>query len=155
MSATPSIQFVRETWWDSLLNLYASSPDISTVRRPMSADVRNSLSERIKLDVRLLLRISLLWLSFIDVPRFMTSLFNPVTRQTIQPSFVLAMLALSTLLQSSELELGTRGMNRALLLADQAYSAFHASLNSGWIDVGLAHAAYVSARPCFTRPTFC
>ncbi|KAL1939262.1 hypothetical protein VTO73DRAFT_10065 [Trametes versicolor] len=124
----------------------------------MSADVRHSLSERIKLDVRLLLRISLLWLSFIDVTRFMSRLFNPVTRQTIQPSFVLAMLALSTLLQSSELELGTRGMDRALLLADQAYSAFHASLSSGWIDVGLAHAAYIlvafelQAHPQATRP---
>ncbi|OJT03164.1 hypothetical protein TRAPUB_6271 [Trametes pubescens] len=85
-------------------------------------------------------------------------LFNPVTRQTIQPSFVLAMLVMSTLLQSSELELGTRGMNQALLLADQAYSAFHASLNSGWIDVGLAHAAYIlvafelQAHPEATRP---
>ncbi|EIW55382.1 uncharacterized protein TRAVEDRAFT_173096 [Trametes versicolor FP-101664 SS1] len=143
ISPTPSIQFIRETWWDSLLTLYASSPDRPTSMRAMTSDIRNNISERIKTDLRLLFRVSLLWFGFITIPDYMARLFNPVTRPNVQPSLVLATLALSTLHQSSDLELGPRGMKRALLLAEQAYTAFHASLNSGWIDVELAQAAYV------------
>ncbi|KAH9886034.1 hypothetical protein C8Q73DRAFT_795551 [Cubamyces lactineus] len=111
----------------------------------MTVDLRNTLAGRITADLRLLFRISLLWFSFLNIPLFFSSLMNPIERRNIQPSLVLATLALSTLLQSSKLERGAKGMNRALHLLDQAYAAFHASVASGRIDLGLVQAAYVLA----------
>ncbi|KAI0349873.1 hypothetical protein OH77DRAFT_1577289 [Trametes cingulata] len=142
ISSDPSIHFVRETWWDGLLSFYASSPDRASTTTVI---LRSEVVERINADLRLLFRVSLLWYSFIDVPRFFATFCSTLGRQTIQPSLILSMLALSTLLQSSKLELGAKGMDKALRLADQAYAAFHASLNTGWIDIGLVQAAYVLA----------
>ncbi|KAH9848334.1 hypothetical protein C2E23DRAFT_844367 [Lenzites betulinus] len=137
----PHSQFVRETWWEALLALYAE--DRMDALRSMTADLRSNASEYVRIDLRLLFRVSLLWFSFLDVPKFLSTLFNPAGRQALQPSLVLSALALATLLQSSEFERGEKGMNMALKLVEQAYAAFYSSLNSGWIDVGLTQAAYI------------
>ncbi|KAI0630955.1 hypothetical protein C8Q77DRAFT_1130258 [Trametes polyzona] len=159
ITPVPSLQFIRETWWDSLLALYAASLDkTGLIQRGITADIRNGATDRIKGDFRLLFRVSLLWYSFFNVPQFISSLFDQTSRQEVQPGLVLAALALSTLLQSSELEFGSKGMDMALRLVDQAYAAFYASLNCGWVDVGLAKAAYLltafelQAHPKARRP---
>ncbi|KAI0676603.1 hypothetical protein C8Q78DRAFT_959911 [Trametes maxima] len=145
LDATPGVQFIRETWWDALIAFYAATTDRSGTILPSATDIRHSVPERIYSDLRLLFRVSLLWFGFFNVPRFFSSLINSVERRSIQPCLILATLALSTLYRSSKLELGEKGMEKALKLVEQAYSAFHASLNSGRVDVGLAQTAYVLA----------
>lgn len=61
----------------------------------------------------------------------------------MQPSYILASLALATFLQSSETGLGAEGRNKALRLRDEAQSALEASLNTGRLDHELAKAAWV------------
>lgn len=144
IATEPGIQFTRETWWDALLAVYAVPPDRPDLMPTLTVDVRNKTAECIAADLRFLFQASLHWLSFINIPRFFSSLFNPVTRQTIQPSLILAALGLATFLQSSEMELGAKGREKALRLIDQARASFDASVNSGWIDVGLVQAAWVA-----------
>ncbi|CDO76931.1 hypothetical protein BN946_scf185006.g13 [Trametes cinnabarina] len=143
----PSVQFTRETWWDALLALYAAPLDDPDRLPPLSVDLRNSASERVAADLRFLFKISIHWYSFINIPRFFSTLFNPARRTYIQPSLILGMLGLATLNQSSELELGAKGRDKALRLIDQAHASFNASVNSGWIDVGLVQAAWVTTPP--------
>lgn len=147
IATTPSVQFTRETWWDALLSVYAVPADRSDLVPTLTVDVRNKTSDRIAADLRLVFRTSFHWLSFINIPRFFSALFNPVTRQTIQPSLILAALGIATFLQSSEMELGAKGREKALSLIDQARASFDASVNSGWIDVGLVQAAWVAIIP--------
>lgn len=147
IATTPSVQFTRETWWDALLSVYAVPADRPDLIPTLTVDVRNKTSDRIAADLRLVFRTSFHWLSFINIPRFFSALFNPVTRQTIQPSLILAALGIATFLQSSEMELGAKGREKALRLIDQARASFDASVNSGWIDVGLVQAAWVAIIP--------
>ncbi|KAI0367720.1 hypothetical protein BV20DRAFT_981229 [Pilatotrama ljubarskyi] len=142
----PSVQFTRETWWDALLALYAA-PDLAPPLDGggLSLHARTRTSERIAADLRFLFRASVHWMSFVNVPRFFAALFNPLARQTLQPSLVLAALGLATFWQSSELELGRPGRAKALRLVDRAHAAFDASVNAGWIDIGLVQAAWMLA----------
>jgi hypothetical protein len=61
----------------------------------------------------------------------------------MQPSLVIASLALATMIQSSELELGPSGRERARRLGDLANAELQAALNTGAIDHTLAEAALV------------
>ena len=90
------------------------------------------------------------WLTFINTPFFLRNLYDQDERSRIQPSLVLAGLALATLVRSSELELGVAGRHRAIRLRDAAQSALEASSASQWIDLGLAEAAMVSVRRSYT-----
>ena len=135
----PGVQFTRETWWDALLNYYSDTP----TRRVMTADVRDATTQIIFADLRFLFQNSLHWFAFVNIPRFFAGLWDPYHRQTVQPSLVCSALALSTFFQSSDLEKGPKGREKALQLIDQAHSMFDASLSSGWIDVGLVQAAWV------------
>ncbi|KAI0349870.1 hypothetical protein OH77DRAFT_1593959 [Trametes cingulata] len=152
----PSVQFTRETWWDALLALYASPlsdhPSHPSHPHPhlhppgaLPVDVRARTTERIAADLRFLFRASVHWMSFVNIPRFFAALFNPLARHALQPSLVLAALGLATFWQSSEAELGRRGREKALRLIDQAHATFDASVNAGWIDVGLVQAAWMLA----------
>ncbi|TFK85475.1 hypothetical protein K466DRAFT_552028 [Polyporus arcularius HHB13444] len=146
----PSVQFSRQTWWDALLSFYAShpsrcSPPVSSYGAPLTPAVREEATARVAADLRCVFHVSLHWFSFIHVPRFFGSLFDPYRRQALQPSLVLALLALGTFFQSSELELGANGRARALHLLDQAHATFQASLSSGWIDIGLVQTAWLLA----------
>lgn len=62
----------------------------------------------------------------------------------MQPSLVLALLAMSIFWQSSEVGIGHTGRERALRFRDEAQSALEASVNAGWLDEALAQAAWVS-----------
>lgn len=61
----------------------------------------------------------------------------------MQPSLILAALALSAFWQSSEIEQGRKGRIRALRLREEAQSVLEASFNAGSIDETLAQAAWV------------
>jgi hypothetical protein len=96
----------------------------------------------------------------INVPLFFSTFHHPGQREYVQPSLVLAMLALSTLIQSGNLESGQMGRNRAcefhsvcqsrmlnrthvVELRDRAQSYFDMSLSCGWVSPDLAQAALV------------
>ncbi|KAI0720844.1 hypothetical protein C8T65DRAFT_692713 [Cerioporus squamosus] len=147
---SPSVQFTRETWWDALLYFYAPPPSGTTSSlpsygAPLTPAVREAAAAHIAADLRFAFYASLHWFAFIHVPRFFGSLFDPYRRQSLQPCLVLALLALGTFFQSSELELGAKGRERALHLLDQAHATFQASLNSGRIDLGLVQTAWLLA----------
>ncbi|KAF8444834.1 hypothetical protein L210DRAFT_3444273 [Boletus edulis BED1] len=129
--ATPSVQYNRKEWWDSLVSSYSPTRDQSL------KDIASDLST--------LFTTTGYWLSFVNIPDFMRSLYNPEDRSLMQPSFVFAGLALATLMKSSEMELGTAGRTRAAWLRDQAQASLEASWNSQWIDITLAKAALILA----------
>ena len=93
--------------------------------------------------VRALFHSALHWMSFINLPRFFDSLLNPTKRVNMQPSLVIAALAVGRFAQSSEAEQGPRGRAKALKLLDLAHSSLQGSLASGWVDIGLIQAAWV------------
>ncbi|KIK99397.1 hypothetical protein PAXRUDRAFT_822813 [Paxillus rubicundulus Ve08.2h10] len=142
MTSTSSVQYNRKEWWDNLVNSYSANPDQSL------KDIASDLST--------LFTTAGYWLSFVNVSDFLQSLYSPEDRSLMQPSFVLAGLALATLMKSSEMGLGTAGRNRAVWLRDQAQTLLEASWNSQWIDMTLAKAALIlavyesSAHPLYT-----
>ncbi|KAF8557671.1 hypothetical protein OG21DRAFT_1505168 [Imleria badia] len=129
--ATPSVQYSRKEWWDNLVSSYSSTRDQSL------KDIASDLSS--------LFTTTGYWLSFVNVPDFMRSLYDPEERSLMQPSLVFAGLALATLMKSSEMELGTAGRTRAAWLRDQAQASLEASWNGQWIDITLAKAALILA----------
>lgn len=159
IASQPSLDFSRKIWWDSLLSLYLSPS--SARLESLSTDQRDLASRRITSDLRFLFRTSSYWFSFLHVPTFFSNFYDPSKRQHIQPSLILAALAMATFWQSSEIGLGNHGRQRALIFRDevrrpfletflklisapQAQSALEASFNAGWVDDTLAQAAWVS-----------
>lgn len=61
----------------------------------------------------------------------------------MQPSLVLALLAVAMFFNSSEQGGGERGRARSMRLRAEAQGALEASFNAGWIDDSLAQAAWV------------
>ena len=138
------MSFTRQTWWDSLLTLYATSGDsLEPPSLTLTHTQREAASRHILFDVKFLFRVTPYLFCFFNVPRFFSLFSDPARRLELQPSYILAMLALATFLQSSETGLGTEGRNKALRLRDEAQSALEASLNVGRLNYDLAKAAWV------------
>ncbi|KAI0058726.1 hypothetical protein BV25DRAFT_1810152 [Artomyces pyxidatus] len=131
--AVPSTEYTRKVWWDNLLNTY------SATREQALHDITTDLNELFDSTT------SNYWLTFFRMPSPLPDLRDKDVRSHLQPSLVLAGLALATLLKSSELERGAAGRDRALRLRDAAQSSLEASWNSQWIDLNLAKAAMVLA----------
>jgi hypothetical protein len=108
---------------------------------------RESAACSIFSDIRFLFRISNYWLSFFHIPSFLKIYLDPGRRQTMQPSLLLALIAMSLFWQSSELGMGQQGREKAMRFRDEAQCAFEASCNAGWVDETLAQAAWVSSLP--------
>ncbi|KAG6903252.1 hypothetical protein C0995_000147 [Termitomyces sp. Mi166 len=143
VSCEPSANFTRKIWWESLLSLYIS-PDPSH-RQNLTVAERASAAQGITSDIRFLFNTSNYWFSFFHIPTFNSNYLDPVRRERMQPSLVLALLAMSIFWQSSEVGLGQLGRERALRFRDEAQSALDASFNAGWIDETLAQAAWLLA----------
>ncbi|PIL23633.1 transcription factor [Ganoderma sinense ZZ0214-1] len=141
VSSPPGVQFTRETWWDALLATYSSFPAGTT----MTADMRDTTTQIVISDLRFLFQNALHWFAFVNIPRFFARLWDPYHRQNVQPSLIYSALGLAVFFQSSELEKGVKGREKALQLVDQARALFDASLSSGWIDIGLVQAAWLLA----------
>ncbi|KAF7365037.1 Zn(2)-C6 fungal-type domain-containing protein [Mycena venus] len=139
----PTLDFSRKTWWDSLLSLYLSP----TSKRldSLSSSQRSLATQSISSDLRFLFRCSSYWFSLFHIPTFFNNLYDPAKRDLIQPSLILAALALGIFWQSSEIGMGQRGRERALKFREEAQSALEASLNAGWVDDTLAQAAWLLA----------
>ncbi|RDB17928.1 hypothetical protein Hypma_000681 [Hypsizygus marmoreus] len=143
ISCEPSISFSRKIWWDSLLSLYISPG--SDRLQTLTSSQREVAAQGITSDIRFLFSASNYWFSFFHIPTFFRDYFDTRKRERIQPSLVLALLAMSTFWQSSEQGLGAHGRERALRFRDEAQSALDASFNAGWIDETLAQAAWLLA----------
>lgn len=137
----PSLSFARKVWWDSLLCLYLS-PAAMRHQHLMPAQ-RDIASQRIISDLRFVFHESNAWFSFFHVPTFFGNFCDPVRRENMQPCLVLALLAMATFWQSSEIERGEPGRMRALRFRDEAQAALEASINSHWLDESVAQAAWV------------
>jgi len=83
------------------------------------------------------------WLSFLNVKYFLETLWHPEDRLAIRPPLVLSILAMATLMKSSQAEYGAEGRDKALHLRDLAQAALQSSWNSGWVDTMLAEAALI------------
>lgn len=143
ITAEPSLDFTRKTWWDSLLALY-SSPN--TFHLPtLNQSERNDAMNLVTNDIRFLFRSTNYWFSFFHVPHFLSSYFDPEKRERMQPALLPAMLMMATFLQSSEAGLGKIGRAKAFRLRDIAQGALEASFNARWIDETLAQAAWLLA----------
>jgi hypothetical protein len=144
IGAEPSIDFTRKIWWDSLLSLYCSSPSSSSRQFiTLTASQREATVQNITSDLRFLFRVSNYWFQFFHVPSFFRNYLDSAQREQLQPSLILAALALSTFWQSSETGNGRLGRERALCFRDEAQGTMEASFNAGWIDETLAQAAWV------------
>lgn len=145
IGAEPSLQFTRDTWWDALLTLYGSRANSQAgERNALTVVQRDRAAQQVTSDLRQLFRASNYWFSFLNVSRFFTRLLDPNQRQMVQPSLILASLAVSTFIHSSEREGGPKGRAWALRLRDEAQGALEASLSVRWIDESLVHAAWVN-----------
>ncbi|KAJ6621869.1 hypothetical protein B0H10DRAFT_2016158 [Mycena sp. CBHHK59/15] len=143
IASQPSLDFSRKIWWDSLLSLYLSPTSMRL--ESFTASQRDLATQRIASDLRFLFRTSNYWFSFLHAPTFFSNFFDSSRRQQIQPSLILAALAMSTFWQSSEIELGCSGRERAMRFRDEAQSAMEASFNAGWVDDTLAQSAWILA----------
>lgn len=138
----PSVQFSRETWFDHIRDLY-------TVSMPVSGDSSLALTQsdggfsKIIDDIRFFFKFSPYWFSFLNVPRFYNNLMDPYRRSCMQPSLLLALLAVSKCLQSAEQKYPAEVQRMAVLLRDEAQGYLEASLFARAIDVELAEAAWV------------
>lgn len=138
----PSVQFSREMWFDHICDLY-------TVSMPVSGDSSLGLIQydsgfkKIINDVRFIFKYSPYWFSFLNVPRFYNNIMDPYRRSRMQPSLLLALLAVSKCLQSSGQESPAEVHRVAMLLRDEAQGYLEASLLARAIDVELAEAAWV------------
>ncbi|KAF9013400.1 hypothetical protein BDQ17DRAFT_1231610 [Cyathus striatus] len=141
LGTQPSMDFTRKIWWDSLLSLYLS-PN-SKHHLVLTASQRDLAAQQVTLDLRFIFKVSNYWFAFFHAPTFFGNFFDPRRREDMQPSLILALLAISTFWKSSELEHGDPGRQRALHLREEAQSALEASVNAGWIDENLAQAAWV------------
>ncbi|KAF9221637.1 hypothetical protein BS17DRAFT_785095 [Gyrodon lividus] len=142
ITSEPSLDFARQTWWDSLLTMYTSS---SSPVPTLTLSQRQQAVNQVTNDLRFLFRTSNYWFSFINVPRFLSKYFDPGRRERMQPSFLPAALAIATFFQSSEAGFGKEGRDKALRLRDIAQGALEASFNARWIDEELVQAAWLLA----------
>ncbi len=110
----------------------------------LTSEQRNRSMRFIISDLRAVFQSCASWMSFLNLPRFFATVLDPLRRTEMQPSLLLSILALGVLAQSSELERGAKGRQRALKLLDMAHGALQSSLAAGWVDVGLAQSGWVS-----------
>jgi len=117
----PSLRFSRDMWWDTLISFYGPSRPVAT--------------QNVYDDLDHIFRISSVHFAFIHLPLFYSCIQKTEGRTQMQPALILSLLALATLLRSSELGLGMPGRLRALSLLEQAQSAFAASYNSSVVTL--------------------
>uniref|UniRef100_A0A0W0G457 Zn(2)-C6 fungal-type domain-containing protein n=1 Tax=Moniliophthora roreri TaxID=221103 RepID=A0A0W0G457_MONRR len=123
--SSPVLESMHREWWDEFMKTS-----------------RYSLSD-MKGHVQYLFSDTAHWLEFLHVGRFVETLYDNSRRHTIQPALILAILAMSTLMKSSNAENGEKGREDAVLLRDAAHNLLQNALNSGWMDAALAEAALI------------
>ncbi|KAF5362709.1 hypothetical protein D9758_011728 [Tetrapyrgos nigripes] len=121
----PSVTILeaQRQWWYTFLQTYSLDDIVS--------------------DVRYLFSQTGHWLAFLDVDFLEMTIRHSEGRLSIQPALLLSIVAMSTLMRSSEAEYGLEGRERALSLRDSAQVTLDKALRSEWIDATLAEAALI------------
>ena len=141
---------MQKTWFDGLLDIYAS-PEMQissaeyyhTSTLTLNSEARTRASNSIYTDLRHLFTRASWWFSFIHVPTLWAKLYSPELRTELQPGLLMSALSLAIFFKSSEAEGGVWGRERAARLKAHAEAAVDSSLAVGWVDIGLAQAAWV------------
>ncbi|KAF9258649.1 hypothetical protein L218DRAFT_1004794 [Marasmius fiardii PR-910] len=122
---SPVMESIHKSWWDQfLLTSGYSLQDIADHIRYLFSDTSHTIE-------------------FLNVDYFLQTLYRPDRRHTIQPAFVLAALAMSTLMKSSSIENGEGGRKNAVDLRNAAHQAIETALRSDWADPAVAEAALI------------
>ncbi|KAL0569731.1 hypothetical protein V5O48_012229 [Marasmius crinis-equi] len=123
---SPVAESVHREWWEQFLSTSGYSlHDLETHTRYLFSDTSHNLE-------------------FLNVGCFVQNLYSPERRHTIQPSLMLAILAMATLMKSSNIEHGEKGRRDALHLRDAAHQALQATMaSSEWVDAAVAEAALI------------
>ncbi|KAL0580568.1 hypothetical protein V5O48_001481 [Marasmius crinis-equi] len=123
--SSPIAESIHRDWWNRfLLTSGYSLSDLEIHTRYLFSDTLHSLE-------------------FLNVDYFVQTLHSPERRHTIQPAFILAVLALSTLMKSSTIENGEKGRRDALQFRDAAHQALQTAMSSEWVDAAVAEAALI------------
>ncbi|KAG7091633.1 hypothetical protein E1B28_010654 [Marasmius oreades] len=123
---SPVVESIHREWWDLFLdNSGYSLPDIENHIRYLFSDTAHTIE-------------------FLNVDYFVrTLLYRPDRRYTIQPAFILAALAMSTLMKSSSIENGDSGRRSALGLRNAAHQAIQTAIRYHSVDAAVAEAALI------------
>lgn len=170
----PEVGVPGGAWWDILLSRYPSTreePSVSPPRYRSHACSHQVLQlsgylRRPQISVRVRcchppvapsliltnrLENTSYWLIFLDRNTFLDRLADVNFRASIEPSLILSALALSNLMQSSEVGRGEAGRNLAVGLRNAAQSSMEAACNDSRVHYTLAEAAIVRPLPFWAR----
>ncbi|KAF8230754.1 hypothetical protein L208DRAFT_1438051 [Tricholoma matsutake] len=123
--SSPAMEIDQKLWWENFIRSYP----LKEIDRDLSYLFKDAGSS----------------LSFVNIEFFLKRLWHPEDRLKIQPAFILAGLAVATLMKSSECEYKAPGRDRALWLRNAAQGALEQALASEWVDASLAEAALMLA----------
>ncbi|KAF8828455.1 hypothetical protein HHX47_DHR3000283 [Lentinula edodes] len=121
--SSPTVESAQHDWWARFLTTH-SIGDIAADAEYLFSDTGH-------------------WLSFLNLDYFLQTLYHPEDRLAIRPPLILSILAMATLMKSSQAEFGVKGRERALMYRESARAALESSWNSGWLDPMLAEAALI------------
>ncbi|KAJ3876443.1 hypothetical protein F5051DRAFT_411571 [Lentinula edodes] len=121
--SSPTVESAQHDWWARFLTTH-SIGDIAADAEYLFSDTGH-------------------WLSFLNLDYFLQTLYHPEDRLAIRPPLILSILAMATLMKSSQAEFGIKGRERALMYRESARAALESSWNSGWLDPMLAEAALI------------
>ncbi|KAF8149340.1 hypothetical protein B0H34DRAFT_733344 [Crassisporium funariophilum] len=125
MPSSPTVGPEQKRWWDKIMRSHTLN------------EIHNELLFLVNNTGHLL--------SFLNISFLMKRLMHEDERIRIQPAFILACLAMATLMKSSSIEGGSQGLQHAMVLGNDARTAFQEASSLQWIDATLAEAALVLA----------
>ncbi|KAJ4491023.1 hypothetical protein J3R30DRAFT_3277042 [Lentinula aciculospora] len=127
--SSPTMESAQHDWWTRFLTTHSS--DQKTRIEDIAGNAEYLFSDTGH------------WISFLNLDYFVETLWHAENRYTIRPPLILSILAMATLMKSSQAEYGIKGREQALMYRDSARSALDSSWNSGWVDPMLAEAALI------------
>ncbi|KAF9552718.1 hypothetical protein CPC08DRAFT_714372 [Agrocybe pediades] len=122
---SPTIETNQKLWWSRILHAH----NLNDITAELTFLVNNTGH----------------LLSFINLNFLIKQLFRDDLRLRIQPSFILAALAMAKLMKSSCVEGGAQGLRDSMVLAEDAHKAFSEALAFNWVDATLVEAALILA----------
>ncbi|KAJ3564619.1 hypothetical protein NP233_g8177 [Leucocoprinus birnbaumii] len=125
LPASPTFEARQREWWDQISEVYSPTQIIDSIEY-----LRLNTTHQ---------------LTFINLEFLSAQLYDDVERVKIQPAFILAILALAQLLQSSVTNQGVAGMSQAIELRLRAQTAIDVARQSGLIHPDLAKAQFLLA----------
>ncbi|THU90350.1 hypothetical protein K435DRAFT_728440 [Dendrothele bispora CBS 962.96] len=83
------------------------------------------------------------WLAFLNISHLELTIRDQEERLTVQPAFILSIIAMATLMRSSEAEYGSEGRDRAISFRNSAKLSLEDAMRADCKDATLAEAALI------------